>query len=221
MPQLRIMTANLWGPQVDPIGLRDVLAAVDPDVLAVQELDPPAADVIAGCYLHARLDPVGQTMGSGIAARRPAVFSRIHLRYRSGWSAMLEPSSWPGLTEPLEVVSMHMANPAAWPWWRSVGHRRYQLAGLLTHCDATPVRRVIVGDFNASPAWPLYRQLRQRFSDGAAVADTTAGTWRFQARTPPLLRIDHAFGDGVDFVSTEPVEVPGSDHLGLVVDVSV
>ena len=221
MPTLRIMTANLWGPQVDPQGLDRVLEHVDPDVLAVQELDPPAAEVIADHFLHARLDPIGNTMGSGIAARRPVTFSRLHLRYRSGWSAVLDPQTWTQLDAPMEVVSMHLANPAAWPWWRSVGHRRYQLAGLLAHCDGAPRRRLIVGDFNASPAWPLYRQLRNRFVDGSAAADTAARTWRFQGRTPPLLRIDHAFGEDVNFAATRTIHIPGSDHLALIVDVAV
>lgn len=213
------MSANLWGPNVDPAGLAHVLRDVDPDVLVVQELDPPAAEPIAAHFPHHRLNPIGETMGSGIATRRAANLARIPLRYRSGWSAQLGPDAWHELPGPIEVIGVHMANPVAWPWWRSSVHRRHQLAGLLTHCDAVPGPRVIVGDLNASPAWPLYRRMTGRFTDGAVAAGTPERTWRFQARTPPLLRIDHVFGEGVEFASTQPVRVPGADHLGLVVTV--
>lgn len=213
------MSANLWGPHVDLAGLAGVLLDVDPDVLVVQELDPAAAEVIAAHFPHHRLDPVEETMGSGIATRRMTSLTRIPLRYRSGWSATLGLDAWPELPAPMEVVGVHMANPVAWPWWRSVVHRRQQLAGLLTYCDAVPMHRIIVGDFNASPSWPLYRQMARRFTDGAVAAGTTRRTWRFQGRTPPLLRIDHSFGEGVEFAHTRPVRVPGADHLGLVTTV--
>ena len=219
MSAIRIMTANLWGPHVDPDGLATVLSDVDPDVLAVQELDLPAAEVIAAHFKEHTLDPIGETMGSGIAARHAADITRIPLRYRSGWSAALSTDAWPQLSAPLEVVGVHLANPVGWPWWRSVAHRRYQVDGLLAHCDAAPRRRVVVGDFNASPAWPVYRQLAERFTDGPLAANGAQRTWRFQGRTPPLLRIDHAFGEDVQFTSARPVTVPGADHMGLVVDI--
>ncbi len=215
------MTSNLWGEHADPTALASVLNEVAPDVLVVQELEPEAAGVIAAHFPHHALDPCGETMGSGIATRTDAVFARIPLRYRSGWSAVLDPTPWPDLDTPLEIVGVHMANPAAWPWWRSVGHRRYQLAGLLAHCGTNPMRRVVVGDFNASPAWPLYRRLTSHFTDGALVAGSARRTWRFQGRTPPLLRIDHAFGAGVRFRMVRPVTVPGADHLGLVIDLDL
>lgn len=219
MTPLRIMTANLWGHNVDPTGLATTLQDVDPDVLVVQELEIAASEVIASRFDHRTLDPIGEAMGSGAATRHPATISRLPLRYRSGWSIVLGAESWP-LEQPIEIIGIHMANAMAWPWWQSVGHRRLQLAGLLAHCAAVSRRRVIVGDFNASPAWPLYKQMAARFVDGAVATRSARPTWRLRGLTPPLLRIDHAFGHGLRFLDVQAVVVPGADHLALVADVA-
>ena len=215
---LRVMTANLWAGMCDPGGLRRVLDRVAPDVLAVHELQHEMAEVIASRFPHHALAPHHQTLGTGIAAMRPATFSRLPMTYRSGWVARLDPATWPGLEGPVEVIDVHLANPLDWPWWRTAVIRRRQLASLETHLDAAACARVVVGDFNSSPVWPAYRRLRTRLGDAAVATGTAVRTWRFQARTPPLLRIDHALIHGVRPLRTHTVEVPGADHLALVVD---
>jgi endonuclease/exonuclease/phosphatase family metal-dependent hydrolase len=216
---LRVMTANLWASKCDPDGLLRVLDEVAPDVLAVQELQHATAEVVATRFPHHALAPHHATLGTGIATMRPAAMSRLPMTYRSGWLARLEPEAWPGIVRPLEVIGVHLANPLNWPWWRTVVVRSRQLAALEAHLDAAPGARVVVGDFNASPVWPAYRRLRSRLDDAAAASGTAAPTWRFKARTPPLLRIDHALVNGVRPVRTRTVAVPGADHLALVVDV--
>jgi endonuclease/exonuclease/phosphatase family metal-dependent hydrolase len=188
-------------------------------VLAVQELQHATAEVIATRFPHHALAPHHETLGTGIATMRSAKMSRLPMTYRSGWVALLEPEEWPGMLRPLEVIDVHLANPLEWPWWRTVVIRDRQLASLEAHLDAVPCAQVVVGDFNASPAWPAYRRLRSRLDDAAVATETARRTWRFQGRTPPLLRIDHALVHGVRPVRTHTVEVPGADHLALVVDV--
>lgn len=212
------MTANLWASRADPAGLLDVLDEVVPDVLAVQELQHAAAEAIAHRFPHHGLSPHHDTLGTGIATTRRAALTRIPMTYRGGWLARLDPEEWPGLAQPLEVVNMHLANPIGWPWWRAAYVRSRQLDALEHHLDAATCNRVVVGDFNASPAWPAYRRMRRRLEDAAVVSGTAGRTWRFQARTPALLRIDHAFVEGLHPLHTSTIEVPGADHLALVVD---
>lgn len=219
--RLRLLTANLWAHHSEPEGLARVLREVDPDLLAVQELQQANADVIARRYAHHGLAPHHDTLGNGVASRYPTTISRLPLRYRSGWSMRLEPAEWHGIAQPVELINLHLANPVGWPWSTSVKNRRYQVDATFDHVDRTPMARVLVGDFNASPMWPAYRRLADRFTDAAVATNTAERTWRFHGRTPPLLRIDHAFGHGVTFIHTEPIEIPGADHLGLVVDFEV
>jgi endonuclease/exonuclease/phosphatase (EEP) superfamily protein YafD len=101
--------------------------------------------------------------------------------------------------------------------------RRRQLRGLLAHLDADPGRaRAVVGDFNATPLWPVYRGVASRLEDLARTHARGTGrrpgrTWPSWSRRP-LLRIDHCFGRGLDVHGLRVVPVPGSDHCGLLVD---
>ncbi len=84
----------------------------------------------------------------------------------------------------------------------------------------------MLGDFNATPAWPVYRVVAERLEDLALTharsrSARPARTWARWVGGPPLLRIDHCFGSGVRVDDFRVVEIPGSDHAGLVIDLSV
>jgi len=217
---LRVMTANLWSWHCEPSGLADVLRDQDPDVLAVQELHWGCVEVIKHHFPHNHLDPHHETLGTGIAARRAFAVERLPVTYRGGWIAKLDSAAWPHLPSPIEVVNVHFANPVGWPWTNSYRVRRRQLDVVAAHISSTRSRTVVVGDFNASPAWPVYREMARRMTDSAVEAGTVLRTWRFRGMTPPLLRIDHAFVKDARGVRTWTVEVPGADHLALVADIA-
>lgn len=159
-------------------------------------------------------------MGTGMATRLPARFSRIPMTYRSGWMAALDADGWPDLGGPVEVVNIHLANPIGWPWWRSVTMRHRQVAQLLTHLAGRTDRQVVVGDINATPAWPAYRRIAHVLDDAAGVTATAVPTWRPKGRGPLLLRIDHVFVSGLVPIRTTTVGVPGADHVALVAELS-
>lgn len=218
---LRVMTANLWASNADPVGLARVLDDVAPDVLAVQELQHATADVVADRFPYHGLTPHHETLGTGLATMRQATLVRLPMTYRGGWVATLDPAWWPGMRTPVAVICVHLVNPVDWPLWRTVTVRKRQLATLETHLDTAPEAAVLVGDLNATPVWPAYRRLQARLVDAATTTGTAARTWRFRGKTPPLLRIDHALVRGVRPVSTSRVAIPGADHLALVVDLDV
>jgi endonuclease/exonuclease/phosphatase (EEP) superfamily protein YafD len=86
--------------------------------------------------------------------------------------------------------------------------------------------RAVVGDFNATPIWPVYRSLAFHLDDAAELhAEVTrrrpARTWGPWHGAPRLLRIDHAFLSGLSVDRFEVVEVSGSDHSGILTDLRI
>jgi endonuclease/exonuclease/phosphatase family metal-dependent hydrolase len=164
----------------------------------------------------------------GIAVRYPAEFDRVPLAFRDARIARLESAHWPTLTGALEIVNVHIASPA---WGLQAltrfRYRRAQIRGLIEYLDGTPGRsRAVLGDFNATPAWPLYRVVAGRLEDLALTHARSrdakpARTWARWVGGPPLLRIDYCFGSGVRVDDFQVVAIRGSDHSGLVVDLSV
>ena len=83
--------------------------------------------------------------------------------------------------------------------------------------------RVLVGDFNATPYWPWYRRMQSQFTDAAVTVAIKTGeplkpTWGLWPGSAKVLRIDHGFLRGVDVEGFEVLEVLGSDHCALVMD---
>jgi endonuclease/exonuclease/phosphatase (EEP) superfamily protein YafD len=224
---LRILSANLMNGGADPAAFAELVRATRAEVVAVQELAPEQADALAGVLGHGRLDPRRDHRGMGIALARPGRASRIRLRYRDAHAVELEPALWPGLAAPLEVLNVHMANAATLRRpLAQVARRRAQVAGLLAHLDASPERpRVLVGDLNATPLWPVYRRLASRLEDLAALHARRTG--RRAARTWPrglgrlrLVRIDHCLASGCEAARVEVLDLRGSDHYALLVELA-
>lgn len=206
---------------MDREALAAVLASVDPDVLAVQELAPLAEATITTHFGHHRLEPGPGNTGSGIATRFAAGFERFPFGPGARWSARLNPSSWPGLDHPFEVIGVHFANPIAWPMWRSAATRRRQLQALTALLGDATIPRAVVGDFNASPLWPVYRRLVHLMTDAAVATNSDERTWGLGGFGPRLLRIDHVFVEGTRPVRTATAEIRGSDHLGVMADLDL
>jgi endonuclease/exonuclease/phosphatase family metal-dependent hydrolase len=215
--------------RADPEALADLVRVSGADVAAVQELSPEQARALGGVLPHGRLEPARNFMGMGIALRHPAEFDRVTLACRDARIARLDPAHWPALTGALEIVNVHIASPtwgiSSWPRYKV---RREQARGLLQYLGRTPAHaaRAVLGDFNATPAWPLYREVAVQMEDLAITHARTrnarpARTWARWVGGPPLLRIDHCFGSGVRVDDFQVVAIRGSDHSGLVIDLSV
>jgi endonuclease/exonuclease/phosphatase (EEP) superfamily protein YafD len=123
-----------------------------------------------------------------------------------------------GLGE-IEVVNTHVVNPIAPPLRESRRLRQRELASLEALLHEPAETRVLVGDFNSSPVWPLYRRLAAAATDGAVAAGTARRTWGYWPKSPPMLRIDHVFVQGAKCVRTDVVKVSGADHRGLLMEI--
>jgi endonuclease/exonuclease/phosphatase family metal-dependent hydrolase len=223
---LRIVSANLWNGGAVADAFAEQVQALRADVVCVQELAPDQADALAQVMPHGRLEPADRLHGMGIALREPAEIARIPLRYRDAHAARLDPKHWPGLAAPFEILNVHLAAPVNWPYHRQPAVRDAQLRGLFAHLDAAPEQpRAVLGDFNATPAWPAYRRMARRLPDlvhahARAQRARPRRTWPHWPWLPwlQLLRIDHCFGHGVRVEDVRVLRVRGSDHCALCVD---
>jgi len=224
---LRILTANLWNGGADPERFAALLRELAVDVACLQELAPEQAEAVAEVLPHGRLEPATDHDGMGIALRRPAPLEALPLPRRALRTARLAPEAWPGLVAPLSVWNVHIEAPHSRPG--SLWRRRRQLRALLAHLErGAGGRLVLLGDLNATPLWPVYRRIAARLPDAAREVAARRGerprrTWTPAAgdRHPRLLRIDHVFARGVDVLELRAVNVPGSDHDALVVDLAL
>jgi endonuclease/exonuclease/phosphatase family metal-dependent hydrolase len=222
--RLRILSANLANGRADAEAFADLVEAVEPDVVLAQELVPPQAEALARVLSFGKLEPAWDHNGMGIALRAPGTVRPLRLPYRSAFVAEV---GGPGEDEPVEVMNLHLAAPHVHPVVQRIRDRRGQVREVIEYLDATPrSRRVLAGDFNATPLWPAYRRLRTRFDDAALEAARRAGrqpgrTWGPWSGSVRLLRIDHVLMQGL--VATETCVLPlrGSDHSALVADLGL
>jgi endonuclease/exonuclease/phosphatase family metal-dependent hydrolase len=206
---LRIMTYNIHScigmdGRLSPARIARVIAACDPDVVALQEVDVGRAktglmDQAAWLANQLAMDHVFQpTMVSGSERYGNAILSRVPFRLRAaGLLPVLdgaprwEPRGVVWIIVPTEAFSLQLF---ATHLGLSRPERHMQIAALfgadwLGHpqCDG-PV--VLCGDFNAHARSPTYRQLTARFRDAqhAVAGHRPRNTWLSQC---PLLRLDH------------------------------
>jgi endonuclease/exonuclease/phosphatase family metal-dependent hydrolase len=222
---LRIVSANLWNGRASGAGFAALVEELRADIAAVQELHPGQACHLERVLPHGRLEPAVDYSGMGIALRAPGEVGRILLPCRDARRVECSMSDGNGGQVALEVINVHVQAPHSPFSWETLQNRRGQLRGLLEHIERTPqLPRVVVGDLNATPAWPLYRGLAKRLRDAALEAGQRSGlrpsrTWGPWPGSLRLLRIDHAFVAGVAVHAFRVVPIPGGDHSAIVVDV--
>ena len=224
---IRILSANLWNGGADPEAFADLVTALAVDAVCVQEITPEQADALASVMPHGELQPNRDFTGMGIALRAPATLSRVPITCRDVRTAKLDPADWPGLARPLELMNLHMAAPHTLRPKLGLHMRALQIRAFMPYLNRhdAPDQRVLIGDFNATPAWPVYRQLARHLSDAAVTVAQRRGerpqaTWGPWSGSPRLIRIDHAMVSGLEVEDFRVVHVPGSDHSAVVVDVA-
>ena len=225
MDRIRIMTANLWADRVDAQAFTEVVTHLAPDVVCTQELSRDASDRLAAMYPYGELEPSHDFRGMGIALNRPGKVTSLDLPHKDGLIALLDPADWPMLSEPLEIINMHFAAPGPRKPISAHVARRRPMDGFDRYLASAPAcPRMVIGDMNSTPLWPLYRRLADRFEDAHRSVAKRYGrlprrTWGPNSQWPRLLRIDHVFVKDIRVSDLWVVPIAGSDHSAIVLDI--
>jgi endonuclease/exonuclease/phosphatase (EEP) superfamily protein YafD len=223
---VRVVAANLLWENEQIGDAAAALLAEDPDVVITVETLDRFRDTLVEAFAG-RLVPVAHRAGTGIPIViwvRPELGAREGEHYTdAGLPSVLLPV--PGRRE-LEIIGVHLESPTD---AASVAKWRSQLTQL--HLAAVRERPVVLaGDFNASVAHPLMRRVLSVAVDAArASGKWWTPTWPMlpsrstALRSPvPVLDLDHVLvAHGVRVAGSSVARIPGSDHRGVVADVTL
>jgi endonuclease/exonuclease/phosphatase (EEP) superfamily protein YafD len=224
---IRVLSGNLLWGRAEPEALIELIRHHQVDVFAAQELGHDCAEAISSELPFGCLEPHETYQGMGIAMRYPGRYERIEMTYRDARRVVLDPKNWHGLERPVDLINVHFQAPHSLRPFPSARVRHRQASALETFVAANPSdARLVVGDYNATPAWPLYRRIARMFEDGAVASARKEGrraaaTWGHSPGSRRLLRIDHAMVHGLDVDGFRVVEIAGSDHSGILFDCSL
>ncbi|WP_176561983.1 endonuclease/exonuclease/phosphatase family protein [Mycolicibacterium palauense] len=221
---ITLMQANIRLGEADPQALVDTVRAEDVDVLTVVELTPGAARGLAAAGLqrllpHSYLRPREGGGGAAIFAKyplsEPAELDGFALHNIRALADI------PGAGS-VAVYALHPVPPYPQPAWKWDLELR-RLRGVF----AAERHPLIVGaDFNSTYDHRRFRDLLGDSAPGATAAPmfdaaehVGAGivtTYPADRWYPPLLAIDRILSRGATPVSFHRVDLPGSDHRGVV-----
>jgi endonuclease/exonuclease/phosphatase (EEP) superfamily protein YafD len=215
---LSILHANLL---FDNVRIHDValtLEQVDADVLTFSEYTPHHARLLRAsslisAYPHRIEQPAALASGTALWSRYPVTPDHPpSTRHHTVVGDVEAPDG------SLRVIVVHTQSPV-------IHHRQWSddLAVLATVAPGRPA--VMTGDFNAAWWHPEFRAVLARgWRDvHQVVGRGLSPSWPVvPALVPAFIRLDHALVNGGVIVErVSDVDIPGSDHRGLLVEVSV
>ncbi len=223
---LRVITANLLEGQADPSHLVRS-AREQADVIALQELTPQEADRLSRAGLDATfpyrwLDARGGPGGVGVWSRFP-----INTPKRIGgytFAFLTAQIRVRGVSIDPTVVVAHVAGPWPYPmddWRRDLTRLPVTLSEIGEQAGASSV--IVAADLNTTTDMRPFRAL---LADGYRDAAEQSGagikpTFPADSRLPPLFVIDHVLTRNCTATSLRTLQIPGSDHRGLVATISI
>ena len=198
---LHVMTYNMWGGNPFPEEVVASIRAADPDLVAIQELNPQTAEVVRrdlrAVYPYQLLDPQHGVSGMGFLSRYP--FRPI--------TATLPVEAWVGAPQlltldvegtPVTVLHLHprptfFGTPAGMRW--TIQTREQQLRAAMDFAATRSGPILVLGDMNATDQNEAHQILAQHFED----AWLEAG-WGWGGTFPGRRAQDHLFARLVDAV---------------------
>jgi endonuclease/exonuclease/phosphatase (EEP) superfamily protein YafD len=227
---LVVLQANLMVGHTDAAAVVALVRDNHVDVLTIDELTQSQLDrlVIAGLERYLPYEaalPAGAAAGTGVWTKRAMTGVSV-LAASTFHSIIVRTTTSAG--DPVTVVAAHPRPPIngrAGVWNSELQTLDLQLEARIQETDDP----IIVGaDFNATWDMVQFRSfLGGGFSDAAELAGAgitaTYPTDKkvFGVTMPPILAIDHVLVHGADVSSVRVVDLPGSDHRGLLVRVLV
>lgn len=237
--RLKILSYNVHScigtdRRLDPARVAEVIAALEPDIIGLQELDVgrsrtggiDQAHAIASFlqmefHFHAALNVAEERYGDAILTALPARMMKgaglpSHGEQRGALWVEIEVGE-----HKLQVFNTHLGLLGA-DRMRQIGEILGDSWMGAPDCQGKP--KILIGDFNAIPMTATYKAVARQMTD-APLRSGTKPKATFPSRFP-LLRIDHVFvSDEITPVATQVVSTPlsrrASDHLPLLVTVEV
>ncbi|MGW0039173.1 endonuclease/exonuclease/phosphatase family protein [Gordonia sp. NPDC003376] len=222
---LVVMQANVYLGRADTTALADTVRDNRVDVLTVVELTPDALERIQTSELVATLpysftSPGPDGRGVGVFARYPITDGELLEGYRLG--NIRAEIDLPGHGTHA-LFALHPLPPwpeEAWRWYA-------ELDRLGEHLAAERLPLIIGADMNSTWDHSRYRDLLDVTSDTPGLIDAAervgagfAPTYPANSTLPPLIAIDHILTrGGPQPTSFRTVELPGSDHRGVIATV--
>jgi len=214
---LHVASLNLWYENPDIGAVADLLATVDADVIVLTEFTRAHQGDLQGSPLA--VDYPHRIERTGLGATGIAVWSRYPMRIGDSVETFNDSIDLnvAGPDGDVRIVAMHMPTPIVdFDAWRS------DLATAAEIGRTTDEPTLLIGDLNSTYWHPDFRQLLDAgFVDANAAAGSGFSTsWPNDWWIPPFVRLDHALTVG-GLVSSDvhDLDIPGSDHRGLVVTV--
>ncbi|MDB5426314.1 MAG: hypothetical protein JWR43_289 [Phenylobacterium sp.] len=217
----------------------EVLAALEPDIVALQELDvgrartggvDQAHEIARGldmaCHFHAALTVEEERYGDAILTCFPERLMQVGPLPGYDRIRALEPRGALWVEVEIEGVPVQIINTHLGLVPREQQIQAAWLAGpaWLQHplCQGP---KILLGDFNATAASVVYRTLVARLKAARGLSPKTSPTSTFPSPLP-VLRIDHLFVSPeikvTDvFAPFSPLTRVASDHLPLVMDFEI
>lgn len=237
--RLKILSYNVHScigtdRRLDPARVAEVIAAVEPDIIGLQELDVgrsrtggiDQAHAIASLlqmefHFHAALNVAEEQYGDAILTALPARMVKgaslpSHGEQRGALWVEIEAGE-----HKLQVFNTHLGLLG--------GDRMRQIGEILGEswmgapdCQGKP--KILIGDFNAIPLTATYKAVARQMADAPLLSGMKPRA-TFPSRLP-LLRIDHVFvSSEITPIATQVVSTPlsrqASDHLPLLVTVEL
>jgi len=224
-PTLRLLVANVLFHNERADEAAAALAGADADVLLLVELSPHLLAAIErrgllATHPHAMLEPAPNARGAGILSRLPLTACDV---------LPLADLPMPAATvclrgRAVRLLDVHTVGPFDERRTRQWRRGMDELAELARQIRG-PL--VMAGDFNAT-RW--HRRFHRLLSAGLVDGHEANGrglsmSWpvdgRLLGRFGPIMRLDPVLVRDLDAVAIEDVVIPGSDHLGILVEVAV
>jgi endonuclease/exonuclease/phosphatase family metal-dependent hydrolase len=222
LPTLRLFTANIHDANPDMGPIAKEIAAVAPDLVALQEIDPDGA---AGLARSGVLDRFPYSMTeTRTGASGIALWSRFPLVDAQVQDVLGRPFIIATVMVGAKRLRLYTVHTVA-PLGGGRAQWQAQLRRVRADVRATKGALVVAGDFNASRYHPSFRRL---LSDGLRDAHERRGrgwaaTWpRDRRLLPPLLRLDHVLvSPGVEVQAIREGVGQGSDHRPVIADLAL
>lgn len=216
-PALRLFHMNVLQPNTAFAEVLAVARASDADVISVQEVDPRWATALrrglAATHPYAILEPRSNCYGIALFSKRP---------FES--AALLEVNGSPfieaGLVlegRPVRLLAVHATSPISHGHFR---RRNAQLNSLAEHLAPHDSTTILVGDLNTVPWDAAFG----RFCGRTGLRSTTGAFQRTWPALGPLAAIplDHVLvSPEVGCAALHTVHIPGSDHRGLLAELTL